>query len=63
MEDRVAVDTVTVMEPEVVPVVAVTVTVPALRADSAPELLTVAIVALDVCQVEDEVTFWLLWSL
>jgi len=63
MEDRVAVDTVTVVDPEVVPVVAVTVTVPDLRADSMPELLTVATAALDVCQVEDEVTFCVLWSL
>jgi hypothetical protein len=60
---RVGADTVTVMEPEVVPMVAVTVIVPALRADSIPELLTDATVESDVCQAEDEVTFWVLWSL
>jgi hypothetical protein len=63
MEDRVGVDTVTVMEPEVVPRIAVTVIVPGLRADSIPALLTTATVESDVCQVEDVVTFWVLWSL
>jgi hypothetical protein len=60
---RIGADTVTVMKPEVVPTVAVTVTVPALREESIPELLTVATVESEVCQVEVEVTFWVLWSL
>jgi len=51
------------MEPEVVPTVAVTVIVPVLREESIPELLTVATVESEVCQVEVEVTFWVLWSL
>jgi hypothetical protein len=62
-EDSVAAVTVKAMVPEIVPTVAVTVTLPTFRAVNKPELPTVAIVESDDCHVVDEEASFVLLSL